>query len=277
MIYDTLFAMDESFTPQPQMVDTWTQSDDGMNWSFTLRDGLNWHNGEPVTAADCVASLERWGKRDGMGQALMKHMGSMTAIDDKTFEMKLAKPFGLVLESIGKISSNVPFMMPASVAATDAFEQISDFTGSGPFMFNKDEWVPGSKVVYKKYEGYNPRSEPASAAAGGKLALVDAVEWTYFPDQMTAMNALMAGEVDYFESPANDLAPMMAANPDITVEVNDPLGNIGFLRFNHVQPPFDNVAIRRAALMAVKQEDYLAGAVGDQAYWSTCYLSLIHI
>ena len=178
MIYDTLFAMDESFTPQPQMVDTWTQSDDGMNWSFTLRDGLNWHNGEPVTAADCVASLERWGKRDGMGQALMKHMGSMTAIDDKTFEMKLAKPFGLVLESIGKISSNVPFMMPASVAATDAFEQISDFTGSGPFMFNKDEWVPGSKVVYKKYEGYNPRSEPASAAAGGKLALVDAVEWT---------------------------------------------------------------------------------------------------
>ena len=271
MIYDTLFAMDESFTPQPQMVDTWTQSDDGMNWSFTLRDGLNWHNGEPVTAADCVASLERWGKRDGMGQALMKHMGSMTAIDDKTFEMKLAKPFGLVLESIGKISSNVPFMMPASVAATDAFEQISDFTGSGPFMFNKDEWVPGSKVVYKKYEGYNPRSEPASAASGGKLALVDAVEWTYFPDQMTAMNALMAGEVDYFESPANDLAPMMAANPDITVEVNDPLGNIGFLRFNHVQPPFDNVAIRRAALMAVKQEDYLAGAVGDQAYWSTCY------
>ena len=100
MIYDTLFAMDETFTPQPQMVDTWTQSDDGMNWSFTLRDGLNWHDGSAVTAADCVASLERWGKRDGMGQALMKHMGSMTAINDKTFEMKLAKPFGLVLESI---------------------------------------------------------------------------------------------------------------------------------------------------------------------------------
>ncbi|MDG2372848.1 MAG: ABC transporter substrate-binding protein [Paracoccaceae bacterium] len=271
LIYDTLFAMDSDFNVQPQMVDTYTKSDDGMNWSFTLRDGLTWHNGDPVTAADCVASLARWGKRDGMGQALMTAMGSMTAVDEKTFTFELAKPFGLVLESIGKISSNVPFMMPASVAATDAFEQITDFTGSGPFMFSKDDWVPGSTVEYTKFEGYNPRSEPASAAAGGKLALVDKVIWTYFPDQMTAMNALQTGEVDFFESPANDLAPLMASNPDITVEVNDPLGNIGFLRFNHVLPPFDNVEIRRAALMAVKQEDYLATAIGDPAYWATCY------
>jgi len=271
LIYDTLFAMDEDFAPQPQMVEDWTTSDDGLTWTFNLRAGLNWHDGAPVTAADCVASLERWGQRDGMGQQLFAVMDSLTAADDDTIVMQLKEPYGLVLESIGKISSNVPFMMPARVAATDAFEQIDDYTGSGPFVFQKDEWVPGSKVVYTKNEAYVPRSEPASAAAGGKLALVDKVVWTYFPDQTTAVNALMAGEIDYFESPSNDLAPIMEANPDITVEVNDPLGNVGFARFNHLLPPFDNVDVRRAAIMAMKQEDYMAGAVGDEKFWSTCY------
>ena len=271
MIYDTLFAMDESFTPQPQMVEDWTTSEDGLTWTFNLRAGLKWHDGADVTAADCVASLERWGKRDGMGQQLFGAMESLTAEDADTIVMKLSEPYGLVLESIGKISSNVPFMMPARVAATDAFEQIDDYTGSGPFVFQKDEWVPGSTVVYTKFDDYVPRSEPASAASGGKIAKVDKVIWTYFPDQTTAMNALMAGEIDFFESPSNDLMPILEANPDVTAEINDPLGNIGFSRFNHLLPPFDDVDVRRAAIMAMKQEDYLAGAFGDQKFWKTCY------
>lgn len=271
MVYDTLFAMDESFTPQPQMVEDWTASEDGLTWTFNLRAGLKWHDGADVTAADCVASLERWGKRDGMGQQLFGVMESLTAEDADTIVMKLSEPFGLVLESIGKISSNVPFMMPARVAATDAFEQIDDYTGSGPFVFQKDEWVPGSTVVYTKFEDYVPRSEPASAASGGKIAKVDKVIWTYFPDQTTAMNALMSGEIDFFEQPSNDLMPILQANPDVTAEINDPLGNIGFSRFNHLLPPFDDVDVRRAAIMAMKQEDYLAGAFGDQKFWKTCY------
>ena len=213
MIYDTLFAMDESFTPQPQMVEDWTTSEDGLTWTFNLRAGLKWHDGADVTAADCVASLERWGKRDGMGQQLFGAMESLTAEDADTIVMKLSEPYGLVLESIGKISSNVPFMMPARVAATDAFEQIDDYTGSGPFVFQKDEWVPGSTVVYTKFDDYVPRSEPASAASGGKIAKVDKVIWTYFPDQTTAMNALMAGEIDFFESPSNDLMPISRSKP----------------------------------------------------------------
>ena len=271
LIYDTLFAMDENFKPQPQMVDTWTVSEDKLTWTFKLRDGQKWHDGKDVTAEDCIASLQRWGKRDGMGQALFDVMGSLTAADAKTIVMKLKKPYGLVLESIGKISSNVPFMMPKRMAETDPFKQIEEHIGSGPFMFKKDEWVPGSKVVYVKNPSYVPRSEPPSAAAGGKVAKVDRVEWTYFPDQTTAMNALMSGEVDYFESPANDLIPLLASNADVTVEINDPLGNIGFARFNHLLPPFDKPEIRRAAIMAMKQSDYMTGAVGDQKYWKTCY------
>jgi len=271
LIYDTLFAMNEDFRPQPQMVETWETSDDGMTWTFTLRDGLTFHDGAPVTSEDVIASLERWGARDGMGQQLMGVMDEMVAVDDKTFRFELAEPYGLVLESIGKISSNVPFIMPKRVAETDPFEQISDYTGSGPFKFEEDEWVPGSKVVYTRFDDYVPRNEPPSAAAGGKIAKVDKVIWTYFPDQTTALNAIMAGEIDYFEQPANDLAPLLAANPEITVEVNDPLGNIGFARFNHLLPPFDTADVRRAAIMAMKQEDYMAAAVGDPKYWKTCY------
>jgi len=271
MIYDTLFAMDESFTPQPQMVESWEVSDDGLSWTFSLRDGLTWHDGTAVTAEDCVASLRRWGARDGMGQQLMSVVADLSAKDDKTIVMTLSEPYGLVLESIGKISSNVPFMMPKRIAETDPFEQINDYVGSGPFVFKQDEWVPGSKIVYEKFDGYVPRDEPPSAAAGGKVAKVDRVEWLYFPDQTTALNALITGEVDYFEQPANDLVPILQTSPDITVEVNDPLGNIGFARFNHLLPPFDKAEIRRAAMMAMKQDDYMAGAIGDAQYWQTCY------
>ena len=271
MVYDTLFAMDKELTPQPQMVDTWSVSDDELTWTFKLRDGLKWHDGAPVTAEDCVASLNRWGKRDGMGQVLMTVVESMSAPDDKTIVIKLSEPYGLMLESIGKISSNVPFMMPKRFAETDAFEQVTDMIGSGPFKFSKEEWVPGSKVVYIKNEDYVPRSEPPSFAAGGKVVKVDKVEWVYFPDQTTAMNALIAGEVDYFEQPANDLAPILANSPEIVVEVNDPVGNMGFSRFNHLLPPFDNVKVRRAAMAAMKQEDYLLAAVGLPEYFSTCY------
>ena len=164
--------MDETLTPQPQMVDSYEKSADGLTWTFVLRDGLEFHDGAAVTADDCVASLKRWGVRDGMGQKLFKQVADLTAADDKTIVMKMSAPYGLVLESIGKISSNVPFMMPKRLAETDPFEQIPDVIGSGPYRFVKDEWQPGALTVYEKFEGYVPRSEPVSSASGGKVVNV---------------------------------------------------------------------------------------------------------
>ena len=270
MVYDTLFAMDADLKPQPQMVDTWTVSDDQLIWTFTLRDGLKWHDGTAVTAEDCVVSLKRWGRRDGMGQALMDVIASLEATDAKTFVMTLHEPYGLVLDSIGKISSNVPFMMPKRLAETDPFEQVPEIIGSGPFKFSKDEWVPGAKVVYLKNEDYVPRSEPASGAAGGKVVKVDRVEWIYIPDPATGMNALINGEVDYFENPPPDLAPMLAQSPGVIVEINDPLGSQGMLRMNHLLPPFDNPKIRQAVLQSIDQEVYMRAAVGDPKYYTLC-------
>jgi peptide/nickel transport system substrate-binding protein len=270
MVYDTLFAMNEDLEPQPQMVDSWTVSDDRLTWTFVLRDGLKWHNGEPVTAEDCVASLKRWGARDGMGQKLMDVTASLEAADDKTIVLTLSEPYGLVLESIGKISSNVPFMMPKALAETDPFEQVPEIIGSGPFKFSADEWVPGSKVVYLKNEDYVPRDEPPSAAAGGKVAKVDRVEWLYIPDQTTALNALLNGEVDYWEAPPVDLVPLLKQNENIVVETLDPLGNQGMLRMNHLLPPFDNQKIRQAVVAAVNQETYMQAAIGDPQYYKVC-------
>lgn len=270
MVYDTLFALDETLEVRPQMVEDWSASADGLVWTFRLRDGLFWHDGAPVTAADCVASIRRWGARDGMGQKLMDAARGLEAVDDRTFTLTLKAPYGLVLQSLGKISSNVPFMMPARLAETDPFEQVSETIGSGPFMFVAGEWVPGAKAVYVRNPDYAPRAEAPSFAAGGKRAKVDRVEWLYIPDSATAMNALVSGEVDYFELPPHDLLPIMEASPGVVVETLDSLGNQGWIRLNHRLPPFDDPKMRRAVLWAIDQSHYLRATIGDPAYFSPC-------
>src|SRR6185436_468904 len=194
--------MDSKGSIQPQMVDKWETSKDRKTWTFTLRDGLEFHDGKPVTAEDVIASIARWGKRDSMGERLMSAVESMEAVNTKTFRLKLKEPYGLVLESLGKPSSNVPFIMPKRVADTPADKQIDDYIGSGPFIFKKEEWKPGEKIVYVKNAKYKPRAEPASGTVGGKLAKVDRVEWIIIKDAQTQANALVAGEVDVIEAPA---------------------------------------------------------------------------
>ena len=167
MVYDTLFAVDSKGQVKPQMIDTWTLSPDKTKYTFTLRQGLKWHDAAPVTSADCVASIKRWGAKDVSGTLLMRELASLDVVDERTFTLTLKQPFGLVIEALGKPSSNVPFMMPERIAKTDPNQQITDATGSGPFIFKKDEWVPGNKVVYVKNPNYLPRNEPADGLAGG--------------------------------------------------------------------------------------------------------------
>ena len=271
MVYDTLFALDEHFKPQPQMVDSWKISDDKLTYTFTLRDKLKFHDGQPVRSADCIASLERWMKRDALGQALAQSVGEMKAQDDKTFSIVLKKPFPLLLDAIGKLSSNVPFIMPERVAKTDANTQITDPTGSGPFKFVKEEWVPGNKAVYVKNPDYVPRSEAPSWAAGGKVVKVDRVEWLYIPDSATAAAAINAGEVDWWQQLPPDLVPLLQKNKDVTVANVDPLGSLGVARFNHLQPPFNNEKMRQALLYVVDQKDVMAVLAGEEKNWRTCY------
>ncbi|MBS0320359.1 MAG: ABC transporter substrate-binding protein [Proteobacteria bacterium] len=270
MVYDTLFATDANGDIKPQMVDHYTVSPDQLTWTLTLRDGLLWHDGTPVTAADCVASIRRWAAKDTMGQKLATLVKDMPVVDAKTFRIVLAAPSGLVLTALGKPSSNVPFMMPKRVAETSPNEQITDTTGSGPFVFVKDEWKPGSKAVFVKFDRYKPRAEPPSGLAGGKVVNVARVEWLAIPDAQTAMNALIAGEVDYIEQPPHDLLPLLRADPSIRLIDYTPLGNQYALRFNLTAKPFDNAKVRQAVLYALNQPDFLKATIGDPQYYKTC-------
>jgi len=269
MVYDTLVATDANFKIQPQMAD-WKISDDKLTYTFTLRDGLKWHDGTPVTAEDCVASLKRWGKVDGMGQKLMDFTASIEAADPKTITLKLKEPYGLVLESIGKPSSRVAFMMPKRLAETPPDKQIPEQIGSGPFKFVQAEFQPGVKAVYEKNPDYVPRKEPASWTAGGKVVKVDRVEWLTMADAQTAVNALQSGDIDFMENPPFDLLPVLQASPDLTIEVLNKFGFQTLGRMNFLHPPFDNVKVRRAALLAMNQKDVLDALVGNPKFYKIC-------
>src|SRR3982751_6234962 len=269
MVYATLLATDSNFKIQPQMAD-WKVSDDKLTYTFTLRDGLKWHDGAPVTAEDCVASLQRWGKRDGMGAKRMSFTASIDATDAKTITLKLKEPYGLVLESIGKPSSVVPFMMPKRIAETPADKAIAEQIGSGPFRFVAAEFQPGVKAVYEKNKDYVPRKEPPSWASGGKVVKVDRVEWITMADAQTAMNALQSGDIDFMENPSFDILPVLAGNKDLTVDTLDKLGLQTVGRMNFLYPPFDNIKVRRAAFMAMNQQDVLDALVGNPQYYKLC-------
>jgi peptide/nickel transport system substrate-binding protein len=270
MIYDTLFATDANGKVQPQMVDKYSVSADGLVYTITLRDGLLWHDGKPVMPEDCIASIKRWGAKDATGQKMMSFVRDMQPVDAKTFRIVLSSPTGLVLSGLAKPSSATPFMMPKRVADTNPNEQISDYTGSGPFVFKSDEWKPGVKAVYVRFDKYKPRAEPPSGLAGGKVVKIDRVEWLAIADQQTAINALLAGEIDYIEQPAHDLLPVVEKDPDIKALDTNPLGNQYAMRFNATAKPFDNPKVREAVLYALNQEDFLKSTIGNPRYYKVC-------
>jgi peptide/nickel transport system substrate-binding protein len=263
LVWDTLYGVDATLKPQRQMVESEEVSDDGLTWTFRLRPGLKFHDGEPVLSKDVVASLTRWSSRDPMGLMLKAIQNELVAVDDKTIKWTLKQPYPKMLLALGKNSTPVAFIMPERLAQTDPFKQIPEYIGSGPMKFARSEWVPGAKAVFEKFADYVPRQEQASWLAGGKQILIDRVEWVVIPDAATAAAALQNGEVDWWESPIPDLVPSLKKNSNISVDIADPLGNIGSFRMNHLYPPFSDVKARRAVLTALSQEDYMRALVGD--------------
>jgi peptide/nickel transport system substrate-binding protein len=263
LVWDTLYGVDENLQPQRQMVESEEVSADGLTWTFKLRPGLKFHDGEKVLAKDVVASLNRWAARDQMGLLLKATQQDLTAVDDRTVRWVLKKPFPKMLLALGKVSTQVACIMPERIAKTDPFKQITEYVGSGPMLFVRNEWVSGDRAVFEKFADYVPRQEPGSWLAGGKRILVDRIEWKVMPDPGTAAAALQNGEIDWWENPISDLVPLLRKNRNVMLDIADPLGNIGSFRMNHLYPPFNDVRARRAVLMAMSQEDYMRAIVGD--------------
>jgi len=263
MVYDTLYGIDADYKPQPQMAEGHTVEQDGKLVTITLRPGLLFHDGTPVLAKDCVASLRRWAARDGLGQVLMSLTDELSAPDDRRIVFKLKRPFPLLFDALAKPSTPVCFMMPERLAGTDPATPLREVMGSGPFSFVANERVPGSRIVYERFDKYVPRTEGTpSWTAGPKVAHFDRVEWHVIPDASTAANALQNGEMDWWEQPTADLQPVLRRNRNVLMEIPDPTGLMALCRFNQLHPPFDNAAIRRALLGAVNQSDYMTAVIG---------------
>ncbi|HEY4253548.1 MAG TPA: ABC transporter substrate-binding protein [Roseomonas sp.] len=257
LIYDQLFALDSHGVARPQMVRTHEISSDGLSHRFTLRDGLLFDDGAPVRAADAVQSIRRWAERDTVGRTLAAATAALEVVDERSFVLRLSRPFGLVAEALARPTANALFVMPERVARTPATEQITDTTGSGPFLFRRADWRIGDRAVYRRNPLYRPRAEAPDGLAGGKQALVDRIEWIAMPDAATTAAALQQGEIDFWEQVSADLVPVLERNRALTVGPINAVGSMIWLRINHTQPPFDDPRARRALLHLVNQQDVL--------------------
>jgi peptide/nickel transport system substrate-binding protein len=266
MVFDTLFGQDGDFKYSPQMLEGFTVENDGKLWNLTLRDGLLWHDGEKVLARDCAASIQRWSKRDAIGGALMAATDELSAPDDRTIRFRLKKPFALLPAALGKSPSPMCAMMPERLANTDPFKQISEIVGSGPFRYVMNERVPGSTNVYERFDKYKPRDGGTPDwTAGPKVVHFDRVVWTTMPDDGTKSAALQNGEQDWWENPSNDLLALLRKNAKIKTATLDPTGLVQMMRPNHLQPPFNNPAVRRAFMWAIDQAEFMQSIVGNDS------------
>ena len=263
LVFDTLYGQDSSFGIRPQMVEGHTTEDDGKLWRLTLRPGLRFHDDTPVLARDAVASIRRWGRRDAFGQTLMATTADLSAPDDRTIQFRLNRPFPFLPEALGKIGVNMLPIMPERLANTDPFKQITEVIGSGPFRFIPDERIVGARTVFAKFANYVPRNEPPEWTTGGKVAHFDRVVWTVIPDAATAAAAMLRNEADWWEQPVFDLLPQLKRAPDLVQSIVEVTGNVGVMRFNQLQPPFDNPAVRRAIIGALDQSEFVDAVVGD--------------
>lgn len=272
MVFDTLFGWDAELRARPQMAEGHVVEGDGRVVSIRLREGLRFHDGEPVLARDCAASIRRWATRDAFGQALWAATDECAAADDRTIRFRLNKPFPLLPDALAKVGTHLCAMMPERLAALPSSQAVPEMVGSGPYRYVAAERIAGSRNVYAPFEGYRPRQEPAAYLSGGKVTHFDRVEWLTIPDGATASAALQRGEVDWWELPAIDLVPQLRRTRGVKVEVLDPNGSVGFFRPNCLHPPFDNAAVRQAVLRATRQADFMLAAAGeDRSLWRVPY------
>jgi peptide/nickel transport system substrate-binding protein len=269
MVFDTLFALDGTLSPKPMMVAQEKISPDGLTYTFTLRPGQKFHDGSPVTTRDVTASLTHWMDGASNGGELKSRLAAMTIVDPQTFTLTLNQRFGLLEFLLAGAGAPIPGIMREADATRDASVPLTNPIGSGPFRYVASARESGHRVVFERNADYIPRTEPPDGAAGARIVKVDRVEWDIMPDPTTAANALVSGEVDFWDTVTAEMVPFLKQH-GIIVRRTASLPSVAWIRPNFELPPFNDVRARQALALLVDQKEFMQVVAGDNP-WTTCY------
>ena len=264
MVFETLFAPNAELVPQPHLATSAEVSDDELTWTITLRDDVTFHDGQPMTSEDVVAS---WGRYREVGARAweLDRVDEVVAIDDYTVEFRLSAPLGSILESLaptGGALAIYPKWVIDEIGTGDLV-RIEHMVGTGPYMV--DEIVLEERYVLRRNENYTqPGGEP-SFLAGNRNAPIEYIEIVPIPDDATRVAALEAGDVDLIQTVPLDDAVRVDGNPETYVEITSPGYRI-YYKFNVRHGPFTDPVLREAVRVAIDPEELML-AVGDPDYW----------
>jgi len=265
IVFESLYSVDQMLNSRPQMVEGHLIEDGGKRWTMRLREGLRFHDGEPVLARDCVASIKRWLARDLLARSLQPRLDAIEELDDRTLVFRLNRPFPRLDFTLGKAQPNILPIMPMRLAETDPAKPVGEVIGSGPFRFLPDQFVIGSFAAFEAFSSYNARNEPANGTAGGRHARVARVEWNAISDAGTAAAALLTGEVDWIDSPLGDLLPRLRQSARVLVDVIDRFGFTTMLRLNHASGPTAKLGVRQAIMASIDQAEIMQAVTSGDA------------
>lgn len=267
-VQEFLLAYDENLIAQPLLVDKWSLSQDSKKWSFTLRPGIKFHDGTPLTAEHAVKSWLRWADRDNFGNTILGFVDKVRATGELTFDVDMVEPSALVLEGMARIGGYYPVIVPPKMYDIPAATGAEVMLGTGPYKVK--QYLPGDRLTVDRYDGYKPSPLKASFMSGKKVAYFDQVEYVIVPDQNARIAALKTGQIDILETVPGDFYKDLSKTSGVTVQIITNNSSRQGAWLDNVDGVFKDKRVRQAFAMAYPVEDALRAAFGDSQFWTLC-------
>ncbi len=262
-ICETLFAFDAGWRVQPSLVSSYTVSKDGLVYTFTLRKDVPFHTGALLTAADVVASLNRWGKLNPRGAPVFKALETMAANGADTVVMKMKAPFAPLLSFLALPGSAV--IMPKEIADSTGTGPLKQFIGTGPYKFV--EWAPDRHVRVVRFDQYAARKEPPGGFAGRKDALADDIYYYPVGQVATRIAGVQSGDYHIADGINQDAYAQLKKDPRVDVGLIRPGAYLVFV-FNTKEGIMTNVKLRQAVLVALDMQPIMQATFGNPDLYS---------
>ncbi|MCH6265403.1 ABC transporter substrate-binding protein [Neobacillus citreus] len=260
-IFETLLVLNPDYEVQPMLAESYKVSEDGLTYTFKLRQGIKFHNGKEMTAEDVVASMNRWlTKSTRAANAIGK--GQFEEVDKYTVQLKIEKPTIGVLDVIAS-TNQFAAIMPKEIIDNAPKDGITDIVGTGPFKFV--EWKPDQYIKVAKYDDYKPVDAPSNGLAGKKEALVDNIIFEVVSDSSTRLGGITTGQYQIAYQIPSDNYEQISSSPD-TKPILNLYGGLTFV-FNKKQGPFTDEKLRQAVNTGINNEDVLIGAYGNKKFY----------